>query len=74
ETQASIKSLLSNNEQLTQENRFLTAQLQQREPSAPASLWSSLEPELQSDASATSGVDNPQDEFGLANEDWRLDR
>lgn len=51
ETQASIKSLISSNDQLTEENRFLKAQLQNRQPAtaSSSSLWSGLDSELQSE-------------------------
>lgn len=49
ETQASIKSLISSNDQLTEENRFLKAQLQNREPATSSSVWSGMDAELRPD-------------------------
>ena len=53
ETQASIKSLISSNDQLGEENRFLKAQLQYRQPASSSSVWSALDTDLQSDPLAT---------------------
>jgi hypothetical protein len=49
ETQASIKSLISSNDQLNEENRYIKAQLQNRQPATSSNVWASLDDELQSD-------------------------
>jgi regulator of replication initiation timing len=49
ETQASIKSLISGNDQLNEENRYLKAQLQNRQPATSSNVWAPIDDELQSD-------------------------
>ena len=50
ETQASIKSLISSNDLLSEENRYLKAQLQNRQPATSSNVWAALNADLQSDA------------------------
>lgn len=63
ETQASIKSLISANDQLTEENRFLKAQLQNREPATAASVWPGMDAELQSDPLQANSFDTELGQF-----------
>jgi chromosome segregation ATPase len=49
ETQVSIKSLISSNDQLSEENRYLKAQLQNRQPATSSNVWASLDADLHSD-------------------------
>lgn len=63
ETQASIKSLIGANDQLTEENRFLKAQLQNREPAKGPSVWPGMDTELHSDSLQASGFDSELGQF-----------
>ncbi|MFK7863137.1 MAG: hypothetical protein AB8B95_02815 [Pseudohongiellaceae bacterium] len=63
ETQASIKSLIGANDQLTEENRFLKAQLQNREPATGSSMWSGIESELHSDPLQANSFDTELGQF-----------
>lgn len=63
ETQSSIKSLISSNDQLTEENRFLKAQLQNREPATSSSMWSGMDAELQPDPLQASGFENDLSQY-----------
>jgi chromosome segregation ATPase len=63
ETQSSIKSLISSNDQLTEENRFLKAQLQNREPATSSSMWSGIDAELRSDPLQADSFDSELGQF-----------
>lgn len=63
ETQSSIKSLISSNDQLTEENRFLKAQLQNREPATASSLWTGMDAELRSDPLQADSFDSELGQF-----------
>ncbi|MFT6093010.1 MAG: chromosome segregation ATPase [Pseudohongiellaceae bacterium] len=63
ETQSSIKSLISSNDQLTEENRFLKAQLQNREPATSPSMWTGMDAELRSDSLQADSFDSELGQF-----------
>lgn len=63
ETQSSIKSLISSNDQLTEENRFLKAQLQNREPATSSSMWTGMDAELRSDTLQADSFDSELGHF-----------
>lgn len=63
ETQSSIKSLISSNDQLTEENRFLKAQLQNREPATSPSMWPGMDAELRSDPLQADSFDSELGQF-----------
>ncbi len=50
ETQASIKSLISSNDQLNEENRYLKAQLQNRQPATSTNVWAGLDSDLEAES------------------------
>jgi hypothetical protein len=73
DTQATIKSLLTSNEQMTEENRFRKIEGPKREPPAGTTGWPSMDTELRADGRISPELGLAQENAEQHKNEWQLD-
>ncbi|NKB32586.1 MAG: hypothetical protein GKR91_05760 [Pseudomonadales bacterium] len=74
ESQSSLKTLLKNNEQLSNENRFLKSQVQNNEPRLPDNVWPDFPDSLQDSADSVNSLEKQLNRANALNSERHVNR